>query len=327
VLDEVENLVTVAPLIIVPCNDLHEGVGEGDAGACVEDAGAGVGDEIGGNNGILGVAQNALQLALGGGLHGGADFIILGGILKVYGQVNNGNVQSGNAHGHTGELTVEAGDNLTHGLGSAGGTGDNVAAGCAAAAPILNGGTVNGALRGGDGVDGSHKTVLDAPVVVENLGKGSEAVGGAGGVGNVVHVLGVGVVINAHYKHGGIVLGGSGHNDLLCAGSQMGSGLFLGEELTGALGNVFYAPLAPIDVVGVAVAAGGDLLAVDDDGMVGVIDVSVENAVYGVVLEQISHIIGGHGAVDTGELDVLVIQSGAQNQSADTSEAVNAYFN
>ncbi len=326
-LDEVENLVAVAPLVVVPCDNLEEGVGEGDTGACVEDAGAGVGDEICGNNGILCVAQNALQLALGGSLHGGADLVILGGLFKVYGQVNNGNVQSGNTHGHAGELAVEAGDNLTYGLCGAGGAGDNVAAGCAAAAPILYGGTVNGALGSGDGVNGGHKTVLDAPVVVENLGKRSKAVGGAGSVGNVVHVLGVGVVVNAHYEHGGVVLGGSGHNDLLCAGCQVGSCLFLSEELAGALGDIFNAPLAPVDVIGVAVAAGGDILAVDDDGMVGVIDVSVENAVYGVVLEQISHVIGGHGAVDTGELDVLVIQPGAQNESADTSEAVNAYFN
>ena len=205
--------------------------------------------------------------------------------------------------------------------------GDDVAAGCAAAAPILYGGAVNGTLRSGDGVDGGHKTVLDAPVVMENLGKGSKAVGGAGGIGNVVHVLGVVGVVNTHDEHGSVVLGGSGHNDLLGAGCQMGSGFFLGEELAGALGDVFNAPLAPVDVVGVTVAAGGDFLAVDNYGMVGVIDVSVENAVYGVVLEQISHIIGGHGAVDTGELDVLVIQPGAQNESADTSEAVNAYFN
>ena len=326
-LDEVENLVGIAPLVVVPCNDLHEGVGQGDACACVEDAGAGVGDEVGGNNGILGVAQNALQLAFGGGLHGCADLVILGGLFEVHGQVDNGDVQGGNAHGHTGELAVEAGDDLAHGLGCAGGAGDDVAAGCAAAAPILHGGAVNGALGGGDGVDGGHKTVLDAPVIVQDLGKRSQTVGGAGRIGNVVHIPGVCIVVYAHYEHGSIILGGGGHYDLLRAGCQMGSGLLFGEELAGAFGDVLNAPLAPVDVVGVAVAAGGDLLAVDDDGMVGVIDIGVENAVNGVILEQICHVIWGHGAVDAGEFDILVLQTGAQNQSADASEAVDAYFN
>ena len=327
VLDEVENLVGITPLVIVPGDNLNEGVGEGDTCARVEDAGAGIGEEVGGNNGILGVAQNALQLAFGGGLHSGANFIVLCGLLQVYGQVDNGNVKGGNSHGHTGELAVEAGDYLAYCLGGAGGAGDDVAAGCAAAAPILYGGAVNGTLRSGNGVDSGHKTVLDAPVIVENLGERSKAVSGAGSIGNVVHVLGVSVVVYAHDEHGGIVLGRSGHDDLLCAGGQMGSGLLLGEELAGTLGDVFNAPLAPVDVVGVAVAAGGDLLAVDDDGVVGVIDICVKNAVHGVVLEQISHIIGGYGTVDAGELDIFVVEACAQNESADASEAVNAYFN
>ena len=36
VLDEFDNLVGVAPLIVIPGNDLHEGVGQGDAGLGVE---------------------------------------------------------------------------------------------------------------------------------------------------------------------------------------------------------------------------------------------------------------------------------------------------
>ena len=42
VLDEFQHLVGVTNLIVVPGNDLHEGVGQSDAGGGVEDGGAGV---------------------------------------------------------------------------------------------------------------------------------------------------------------------------------------------------------------------------------------------------------------------------------------------
>ena len=42
VLDELQHLVGVAHLVVVPGHDLHEGVGQGDAGLGVEDGGAGV---------------------------------------------------------------------------------------------------------------------------------------------------------------------------------------------------------------------------------------------------------------------------------------------
>ena len=123
VLDQLQNLVGVADLVVVPGNDLHEGVGQRDASLGVEDGGVGVAQEVGGNHVLVGVAQNALQLALGGLLHGGADLLVLGGLLQVDGQVNNGHVQGGNTHGHTGQLAVQLGDNLAHGLGGAGGGG------------------------------------------------------------------------------------------------------------------------------------------------------------------------------------------------------------
>ena len=153
-LDQLQNLVGVADLVVVPGDDLDEGVGQSDTGISVEDGGAGVAQEVGGHDGLVGVTQNALQLALGSGLHGGADLLVLGGLGQVDGQVNDGDVQSGNTHGHTGQLAVQLGDDLADSLGGAGGGGDDVAGGSTAAAPILHGRTVNGLLGGGDGVNG-----------------------------------------------------------------------------------------------------------------------------------------------------------------------------
>ena len=127
VLDQLQNLVGVADLVVVPGNDLDEGVGQSDAGISVEDGGTGVAQEVGGHDGLVGVTQNALQLALGSGLHGSADLLVLGGLSQVDSQVNDGDVQSGNTHGHTGQLAVQLGDDLADSLGGAGGGGDDVA--------------------------------------------------------------------------------------------------------------------------------------------------------------------------------------------------------
>ena len=141
-LNEAEHLVCIAVLVIVPGNDLNELIGEGDTCFGVEDGGAGIGEEVGGNNGLVGVTENALELVFGSFLHCSADLFILCGLFEVNGEVNDGNVQSGNAHSHTGELAVELGDDLADSLGSAGGGGDDVACCCTAAAPVLNGNAV-----------------------------------------------------------------------------------------------------------------------------------------------------------------------------------------
>ena len=60
VLDELEDLVGVADLVIVPADDLDKGIGQGDAGGGVEDGGAGVAEEVGGNDGLVGVAEEPL---------------------------------------------------------------------------------------------------------------------------------------------------------------------------------------------------------------------------------------------------------------------------
>ena len=137
VTDQLHHLVGVAALVVVPGNNLHKGVGQSDTGLLVEDGGAGIAQEVRGNNFLIGVTQNALQLALGSVLHGLADILIGGGFSQLDGQVHNGNVQSGNTHGHTGELAVQLGDDLADSLGSAGGGGDDVAGSSTAAAPIL----------------------------------------------------------------------------------------------------------------------------------------------------------------------------------------------
>ena len=55
-------------------------------------------------------------------------------------------------------------------------------------------------------VNGGHQTLYNAEFLVDNLGQRSQAVGGAGSVGNNVHILSVLVVVYAHYETSGVSL-------------------------------------------------------------------------------------------------------------------------
>src|SRR6478609_8471973 len=72
--DEVDQTVGVAPLVVVPADDLDQvtrHLGE----RSIEDAGGRVGDDVGRHQRRLAVLQVALERTLGGGLHGGVDLL------------------------------------------------------------------------------------------------------------------------------------------------------------------------------------------------------------------------------------------------------------
>ena len=66
VLDEVDDAVGVAHLVVVPGDQLDEGGGDLDSGLGVKDRGAGVAEEVGGHHAVLGVAEHSLEGSLRG---------------------------------------------------------------------------------------------------------------------------------------------------------------------------------------------------------------------------------------------------------------------
>ena len=327
VLDEVEHLVGVADLVVVPAHDLDERIRQGDTGLGVEDGRARIAEEVGGNDLLVGVAEDALELALAGLLHGRADLIVGGGLFKVDGQVDDGDIQRGNAHGHTGQLAVERGDDLPDGLGGAGGGGDDVARGRAAAAPVLQGRAVHGLLRGGDGVHGGHQAILDAEAVVQDLGDGGQAVRGARGVGDELHVARVGIEVDAADEHRRVILGRGGHDDLLRAGVDVRLRLFLRQEQARGFDDVLRANLTPGQIRGVALGEDGDLAAVDHDAVIVALHIGGESAVHSIVFQHVGQIIGGAEVIDAHDLDLRMLQACAKDHTANAAKAVNTDLN
>ena len=181
-------------------------------------------------------------------------------------------------------------------------------------------------------MNGGHEAFDDAEAVIDDLGHGSQAVGGAGGVGNELHVGGVLVEVDAADEHGGVVLCGAGHDDDLCARVDVSLCLLLGQVNAGALENVVNTQLAPGDEGSVAVSLVGedlDDLAVNGDGAVLVVadDFAVEAAMDGVVLYAVCD-VGSRmaGSVDSDDLDVVRLDGGSECQRTDTAKTIDANF-
>jgi hypothetical protein len=289
VLHQVNNSARVAPLVIVPGDELDEVGVEHDSGAGIEDGRAGIGLEVGGDEGLVAVSKDALHLTLALGLDHGADLLVGGLLLELAGQVDDGDVDRGHAEGHAGELALEGGDDLGHGLGGAGGGGDDVSGRGAASTPVLAAGGVDDGLGCGHGVDGGHEGLRDDELIVDGLDHRGESVGGAGRARDEVLGSVILLGVDAHDDGLGVILGGGRVDDLLGASVDDGLGLLLGEEDSGGLADVVGAEGTPADLLGVAAAGGLDLLAVEDKEVAIDLDGSLGDAVDGVVLVLVGH--------------------------------------
>src|SRR3990167_2555493 len=312
------------PFVVIPAHDLDEGLVQRDTGFGVEHRSAGLATEVGGHHLVFGVAQHALHGTFRRRLHGSADFLVVGFLFQLDGQVHHRHVGGGHAEGHAGKLLVQLGNHHAHGLGGTGGAGDDVFQNAAAAAPVLVAWAVHGLLRGGGGVHGGHQAALDAPVVVQHLGHGGQAVGGARGVGDdgLASVL---FMVHAEHEHGRVVLGGSGHQHLLGTGGQVLIGAGLVQEQAGGLNHDVGTDFVPPQVRGVTLLRQADLLAVHDQGVALDRDFALEAAVHAVVLEHKGQVVGLEQVVDAHDFDVReVLHRSAEHHAADAAEAVDA---
>ncbi len=108
-------------------------------------------------------AQNALELAFGGGLEGGVESFGGGGLLGDVGEVDDGDVGGGDADGEAVELAGGLRDDQLEGLGGAGRGGNHRQGGGAGAAQVLVR-EVEDDLVVGVAVDGGHDAADHAAV-------------------------------------------------------------------------------------------------------------------------------------------------------------------
>jgi len=109
----------VAPLVIVPRNELDEVRVELNSGRGIKDGGGGVADEIGRDDCLLSVCDDALVFVLGSMLYDSLNLIVGCTLLSANDEIDDGYVESGDTERKTGQLAVEGRDNLSNSLGSA----------------------------------------------------------------------------------------------------------------------------------------------------------------------------------------------------------------
>src|SRR5437879_2156402 len=208
--DEVAATAGVAPLVVVPGQNFYAAITDNLGVFGIDDRGIRIALEVGGDEFLFGVAEDALHWTVGGGFESGVYGFLGGGLVDEDGEVDNANVGRGHAHGIAVELAFQFGDHEMQGFGGPGRAGNHVYRCGARAAQVLVR-QVEQLLIVGIGVDGGHGTAIDSEGFLENLGDGREAVRGAGSVGNdVVRGWIVGLVVHTEDKRRIRAVGGRG---------------------------------------------------------------------------------------------------------------------
>jgi len=173
-------------------------------------------NEVGGNNLIGGVKEDALEISLGSFFHGLADFLVGSVFGGADGEIDDTDSGRGNTKGHARELSLNFGAHEADRFGGTGGGRNNVDGGGSSAFPIFAGWTIDCFLGGGVAVDGGHESFFHAESLFqENVHEGGEAVGGAGSVGDdMMFRVVVLEMIDAHDDSDVLALGRGGDDDL-----------------------------------------------------------------------------------------------------------------
>jgi len=183
-------------------------------------------------------------------------------------------------------------------------------------------------------MNSGHDTGNDGIGLVQGVGHGSQAVGGAGSSGNDLVVLGQGLLVDGVDDGLQIVACGSRDNDLLSASLDVSHALLLAGVEAGALQNDIDVQLAPGSILCVLNGVDLDLLAVNDDGVLGSLDgvlaladLAAERTLSSIVLQQVSQHLGAGQIVDCNNLIALSIEHLTESQTANTTKTIDSNSN
>ncbi|ENN87327.1 hypothetical protein RHSP_26257 [Rhizobium freirei PRF 81] len=317
-----------APFVVVPGQDAHE-VAFHDLGLVArEDRRVAVMVEVAGNQRLVGVAEDALQLAVRCSLDGFVDFADRRCLLGHELEIDNRDVRGGNADRRAVELALQVRQNETNGLSGAR-RGRDHGQGCGAGAVQVLVHGVERRLVAGVGVDGRHEAVVDANGVVENLHDRHQAVRGAGSVGDDHVLAGELVVVDAENDGQVGAVGRSRNDDALSTGRQVGGGLVAGREDARAFHGDVDAEFLVRQRCRILDRRDLDrLAAANDDRVAFDLHFRRELAVNGIVTQQVSVGLDRAEVVDGNDFDVGAagFDDCAQYVTADAAKAVDGYF-
>jgi len=190
----------------------------------------------------------------------------------------------------------------------------------------------------GVGVNGGHHGIHDAKPVIDHLGGGRQAVGGAGGIGN--HVMDCRIVlVVVHTQHDGqvFVLGRGGNDDLAGAAlfnMNIGAGFSLGRialgvgENAGGFNHNIHPQVLPGQVGGIFFRKDTDRVPVYHEVAANNFHRSRVNPKRGIILEQVGILFGIKQVVDCNHFQLIRIafQQGFKDQPTNPTKTINTNF-
>ena len=187
---------------------------------------------------------------------------------------------------------------------------------------------VQDALIVGVGMDRGHDPFLDAKVIVNHLGHGSQAVRGARGIGDDQICGFESFMIHSHHD-GGIdgILGRSCEHNLLCPGFEVFGSLFFAGEDTSGFHHDIHSQICPGQVFRISLGKDADLFAIYHQAVFRVRNFPGIDLVDTVILEQKCQSLGIREVVYGNDADLgITLQEAAQHQASNPAETVDSYF-
>src|SRR5712671_300713 len=326
--DEVGDAAAVAPLVVVPADDLdHRPVQDHRRGR-VDDRRPGVAAEVRRDEGFVADPEDALERSLGGRPEGGVQLVDGGRSGDIGREVDDADRRRRDPQAEAVELALEIGNDQRERNRRAARRRDDVQAGGPGAAGVAVR-DVEDPLVVRVAVDRVHQAALDRQQVVDDLGRGGQAVRRARGVAD--DVVGRGVVlvlVHAEDDRDVLALGRGTDDDLLRARGEVGPGLLGIREEAGRLEDDVYAQIAPRQGGRIALLEDLDLAPVDDQGVVGVVNGPRIRPVGRVVLEEVGIHRCVDEVVDRNHLDIRrSLDQRLERLATDPAEAVDANTN
>src|SRR2546425_2092235 len=313
----------VAPLVVVPGDDLHH-IAEHDRVDAAHDRRVLVTLEIARDERLLGVIHDPLERPLRSALERGVHLLLRDITLEHRREVDDRDGRRRDAEGHPGEAALELRDDERDGARRAGLRRHDVLRRRARVAGIRRDG-IEESLREGLRVDRREEPLVDAELVVEHFRDGREPVRRARGVRDDVVLFRVELLLVDAQDDGLVlVLRRSGDDDVLRTRVEVGLGLRgVGKE-TRRLDDDVDSQVLPGELRRIALRQDLDPATIDDEAVRGCRDLARILPVVRVVLEKVGVHLRIGEVVQRNDLDLgVTFDQGFQELPSDTTETVD----
>ena len=174
------------------------------------------------------------------------------------------------------------------------------------------------------GMNRGHQAADDVEFFIQHFDHRSEAVCGAGGIGNdIVRFRIVGVFIDAHYDGRIIIFARRSDDDLLHSAFDVLAGTFFIFQLAGGFDDDLDAVLAPVQMFRIAVREDMDSLAINDEIIAIDLDVLAKSAMDSIIFQKILCSFHAARVIDSDHFQIISIQKSAEYQSANSAKTID----